>query len=188
MNITKTLYIKNRAKWREWLAKHHATEPEIWLIYYKKHSDKPRLSYNDAVEEALCFGWIDSTVKGIDEAKYAQRFSPRKKSSQWSEMNKERVRRLIKLGKMTPAGLKYFEKGKAKLLGEKDVFTIAADILQALKGDNKVWRYFQKFPLSYRRIRISWIDGARKRPAEFQKRLNYFVNQTRQNKKFGIIQ
>ena len=79
MQITKTLYVIERYEWRAWLAKHHDTEKDIWLIYYKKQSGEPRIPYNDAVEEALCFGWIDSTVKGIDENKYAQRFSPRKK-------------------------------------------------------------------------------------------------------------
>lgn len=185
MNITKTLYIKNRTEWRTWLKKHHVSEPEIWLIYYKKHSDKPSLPYNDAVEEALCFGWIDSTVKGIDQETYAQRFSPRKSASQWSEMNKERVRRLIKQGKMTLAGLKFFENNSQP--DKKNTFSIPTDILKVLKQNKETWQHFQKFPPSYKRIRIGWIEGARKRPTEFQKRLKYFLNQTRQNKKFGMV-
>ena len=110
MKIGKTLYLKNRKEWRRWLEKSHQKEPEIWLICYKKHTGKTSIPYNDAVEEALCYGWIDSNEKGIDREKYAQRFSPRKPKSNWSVVNKERVRRLIKLGKMTPAGLKYFPK------------------------------------------------------------------------------
>ncbi|OGK25341.1 hypothetical protein A3C25_06180 [Candidatus Roizmanbacteria bacterium RIFCSPHIGHO2_02_FULL_38_11] len=109
MKLGKTLYIKNREEWRRWLEKNHKKEPEIWLVYYKKHTKKSSIPYNDAVEEALCFGWIDSTVKGIDGEKYAQRFSPRKPKSNWSEPNKERIERLIKEGKMTPAGLVFFE-------------------------------------------------------------------------------
>ena len=105
MKLGKTLYVTTRQAWRSWLAKHHATEKEIWLVYHKKHTGKPSIPYNDAVEEALCYGWIDSQTKGIDKDSYGQRFSPRKPSSQWSETNKERVRRLIKAGKMTPAGL-----------------------------------------------------------------------------------
>jgi len=109
MNITKTLYVKNRKDWRVWLEKHHATEKEIWLIFYRKNSGKPIIPYNDAVEEALCFGWIDSIEKGIDHERFAQRFTPRKPKSQWSEANKERVRRLSKEGRMTPSGLAKFE-------------------------------------------------------------------------------
>src|SRR5689334_13365691 len=105
MNIGKTLYAKNRMQWRSWLAKHHRSASEIWLVYYKKNSGKQRIPYNDAVEEALCYGWIDSTLKPIDKDRYAQRFSPRRKNSVLSEMNKERVRRLVRARKMTAFGL-----------------------------------------------------------------------------------
>ena len=93
MNVGKTLYAKNRREWRAWLAKHHRAAPEIWLIYYKKESGKPRIPYNHAVEEALCYGWIDSILKPVDARRYAQRFSPRRSTSRLSEMNRERVRR-----------------------------------------------------------------------------------------------
>src|SRR2546425_13099589 len=98
MKLGKTYYTKNRRGWRAWLAKHHRTAPEIWLIYYKKDSGKPRIPYNDAVEEALCYGWIDSILKPVDADRYAQRFSPRRPRSRLSEMNRERVRRL-KIGR-----------------------------------------------------------------------------------------
>ena len=98
MNVGKTFYAKSRREWRAWLAKHHKSMSEIWLIYYKKHSGKPRIPYNDAVDEALCYGWIDSLLKPIDEFCYAQRYSPRKPTSKLSDMNRERVRRLIKAG------------------------------------------------------------------------------------------
>ncbi len=91
MDIGETLYVTDRGEWRSWLAEHHGSEMEIWLIYYKKGSGKPRISYNDAVEEALCYGWIDSIVKTIDDEKYAQRFSVRKKTSELSQMNRERI-------------------------------------------------------------------------------------------------
>ncbi len=110
MKLGKILYIPNRAKWRKWLEKNHGKAKDIWLIYYKKHTGKSSITYNDAVEEALCFGWIDSTVKGIDKEKYAQRFSPRRSKSPWSPMNKERMRKLIKLKKVIPAGLAAFKK------------------------------------------------------------------------------
>ena len=104
MKISKTLYVTDRADWRAWLERHHKSESEVWLIYYKKQTGLPRIPYDDAVEEALCFGWIDSIVKRIDDEKFAQRFTPRKAKSNWSELNRERVKKLIKEGRMTEAG------------------------------------------------------------------------------------
>src|SRR5919112_4380234 len=100
MKITKTLHVTNRKDWRKWLREHYKTEKEIWLVYYKKDTGKPRILYNDAVEEALCFGWIDSTFKTLDEQRTAQRFSPRKPKSPYSAANKERLRKLIKQHKV----------------------------------------------------------------------------------------
>lgn len=182
MKIGKTLYVKNRTEWRRWLAKHGTTTREIWLIYYKKASGKPRIPYNDAVDEALCFGWIDSILKPIDERKYAQRFSPRKKTSKLSDMNRERVRRLMKAGRMTKAGLAAIEhtgRGAAKL---------PKDILDRLRQDPVTWKNFQKFPPSYKRIRIGWIHAARHRREAFEQRLRYFITMTAQNKRFGMVQ
>ncbi|MGH2574884.1 MAG: YdeI/OmpD-associated family protein, partial [Ignavibacteria bacterium] len=158
MKIGKTLYISDRKKWRSWLAKHHDTANEIWLVYYKLHTGKPRIPYNDAVEEALCYGWIDSTVKKIDENKFVQRFTPRRSLSKWSESNLERIRRLIKQGKMTPVGLAKV-KNLSGLVKSKDNpletkrLVVPSDILKILKKDLKTWEYFQKFPETYKRIR-----------------------------------
>lgn len=182
MKIGKTLYAKNRMEWRRWLAKHHVSVKEIWLIYYKKASGKPRVSYNDAVDEALCYGWIDSTLKPIDEHKYAQRYSPRKKTSKLSDMNRERVRRLIKAGRMTKAGL------AAIAHVAKKTPSLPADILQRLKQDPVTWKNFQKFPASYKRIRIGWIHAARHRRETFEQRLRYFLKMTAHNKRFGMVQ
>jgi uncharacterized protein YdeI (YjbR/CyaY-like superfamily) len=190
MNIGKTLYVSNRKAWRTWLAKNHARQKEIWLIYYKKNSSKPRIPYNDAVEEALCYGWIDSIVKPIDGEKYAQRFSPRKPNAQWSPMNIERLRRLLRQGKVTRAGRKAAEGALAKLRTKHSHkrITIPPDILKALKKDPTTWRKFSRFPASYKRIRVGWIAGARKRPEVFSQRLGYFLKMTRQNKRFGMVQ
>src|SRR4026209_2680276 len=98
-----TLYVTDRKKWRQWLRGHYKTEKDIWLVYYKKETGKPRISYNDAVEEALCFGWIDSTFKTLDEKRTAQRFSPRKLKSPYSPANKERLRKLLKQHKVIKA-------------------------------------------------------------------------------------
>ena len=93
MKVSKTLYITNRDDWRKWLEKNHDKEKEIWLIYYKKNTKKTRIPYDDAVEEALCFGWIDSTVKRLDEEKYAQKYTPRNTNRIWSELNKNEFRK-----------------------------------------------------------------------------------------------
>ena len=186
MNITKTLYVANRKDLRSWFKRNYKTEKEIWLIYYKKHTGKPRIPYNDAVEEALCYGWIDSTVKKIDEEKFAQRFSPRKKNSQLSDLNKERIRRLVKQKNMTAAGLNAINHVFTDF-SEDEKFSVAPDILKALKQDKTIWQNFQKFPESYKRIRIGWIESARKRPDILNQRLRYFLKMTGKNKMFGMV-
>lgn len=182
MEIGKTLYVTQRNDWRKWLKENHNKEPEIWLIAYRKVTGKPSILYNDAVEEALCFGWIDSIVKKLDDERSAQRYTPRKPKSPWSQMNKERAKRLTALGKMTPAGFATLPSD----LNHK--FVIPDDISKGLKKDKVTWQNFQKFPDSYKRIRIGWIDGARKRPEVFKQRLKYFLKMTSQNKKFGMVQ
>jgi len=194
MEITDTLYVTNRVQWKSWLEENHSSAKEIWLIYYRKHTGKPRISYNDSVDMALCYGWIDSTVKLLDIDRTVQRFSPRRKKSELSEMNKERVRRLIKSGEMTQFGLEkikhhleYAVKDKVQKQLFKE-FIIPADILNELKNDPIVWQNFKQFPDHYKTIRTGWIDGARKRPEEFQKRLRYFIKMTRKNKMYGLVQ
>jgi uncharacterized protein YdeI (YjbR/CyaY-like superfamily) len=188
MRIGKTLYVTTRSEWRKWLTKHHKTESEIWLLFYKKDTGKPRIPYTDAVEEALCFGWIDSIQKGVDKKSSAQRFSPRKPMSVLSETNKERIRRLIAEGRMTQVGLDAVAHAFDPIKDRNHSFRIAADILQALKQDREVWRNFKQFPKSYQTIRVAWIETARKRPAEFAKRLRYFQKMTKANKRFGMVQ
>jgi len=187
MEITETLYAKDRVEWRKWLKENFKTKKDIWLVYYSKKSGKPRVPYNDAVEEALCFGWIDSTMKKIDEESFAQRFTPRKKGSQLSELNKERIRRLIRQKKMTVAGLAVINHLLDNPTGN-DKLKIAPDIMKELKKNKTTWKHFQKFPLTYKRIRIGWIEGARKRPDIFEQRLRYFLKMTEKDKKFGMLQ
>ncbi len=188
MQISETLYATNRKQWRAWLAKHHKTKSEIWLVYPKKASGKPRIPYNDAVEEALCYGWIDSTYKTVDAEHTAQRFSPRRKGSVLSPMNKERIRRLIAAKKMTKAGMDsiahHLTEDLKKTSASKQLksFQLPNDIRERLEQDPLVWKNYQKFPQSYKRIRVGWIDGARNRPQEFEKRLNYFIKMTARRK------
>ena len=189
MNIGKTLYATNRRDWRAWLKKNHAKKSDIWLVYYKKESRKPRIPYNDAVEEALCFGWIDSILKPINTYRFAQRFSPRKPKSQLSAMNRERVKRLIKAKKMTPAGLDAIKHEFHPRHAEKDLkFVIPAFIKTELMKDARTWKNFREFPESYKRIRVWWIAAARHRPEAYRQRLRYFLKMTAQNKRFGMVQ
>ncbi len=190
MEITETLYVLTREEWRSWLEKNFDKANDIWLVYANKKSGKPRIPYDEAVEEALCFGWIDSTLKKLDADHAAQRFSPRRAKSQLSELNKVRVRKMIELGKMTEAGLKSInhhlvvDNGTVK---EHKPFKMPKDIMAVLKKDAVVWQNFNAFPENYRQVRIAYIDHARIRGEEFTKRLNYFVKMTRQNKMFGSI-
>lgn len=189
MDIGKTLYVSNRREWRSWLIKNNRKEKEIWLIYYKKNSGKKRIPYNDAVEEALCFGWIDSTVKKMDDERFAQRFTPRRSKSPISEMNKERVRMMIKKKRMTKFGLDaiayYFNPEKDLNLGEKII--ISKDILKELKANREAWKNFKLFSESYKRIRLSYLEDQRDNDKVFQRSLQYFLRMTEKNKKFGMM-
>jgi uncharacterized protein YdeI (YjbR/CyaY-like superfamily) len=180
MEITQTLYVTNPKDWRDWLKKNYKTEKEIWLVYYKKGTGKPRIEYNDAVEQALCFGWIDSIVKNLDEERTVQRFSQRKPKAKYSQANIERLRSLVAQKKV----IKEVADNLGDVLNEE--FIIPPDILKTIKANDKVWKNFQNFSDSYKRIRIAFIDGARKRPEEFQKRLRYFIEMTEKNKMFGF--
>jgi len=179
MQITQTLFVTQRAEWRQWLTENHATAKEIWLVSYSTASGKPRLPYLQAVEEALCFGWIDGIAKKFDDTSTAQRFTPRLPKSNWTELNKERARRLIASGQMTEAG-------RARLPDlSLDAFQIAPDIVAALQQDPQIWENFQGFPQLYQHIRVAYIEEVRKQPEVFNKRLDNFLDKTRQNKRFG---
>lgn len=180
LDEAKLLYVTNRREWRDWLQRNYKSEKEVWLVYYKKRTGKPRILYNDAVEEALCFGWIDSIVKGIDEDRFAQRFSLRNPGTPYSQANKERLREMVKQGKVVDEVLATL----GNLADEQ--FEIAPDILKAIKADKKAWKNFQTFSQPYIRIRVAFIDGARNRPQEFAKRLRYFIEMTGKNKQFGF--
>jgi uncharacterized protein YdeI (YjbR/CyaY-like superfamily) len=181
--MNKMLYVAHRKDWRAWLKQHYKSEKEIWLVYYKKHSGQPRIPYNDAVEEALCFGWIDSTVKSIDKDQFAQRFSQRNAKSPYSQANKERLRALAKQGKVIKEVL---ATAQDVISEEEDDFDIPSDILKAIKASEEAWQNFQGFSRAYIRIRIAFIDGARNRPQEFEKRLRYFIQMTEKNTQFGF--
>jgi len=167
MEITKQIYCRNRKDWREWLIKNHRSEKEIWLIYYKKHTKKPRVPYNDAVEEALCYGWIDSTVKRIDNERYCQRFTPRNRNSGWSELNKKRVANLIENNLMTDYGLEKVMAGKDngkwyQVISSKNNFEIPEEFIIYLANSNKAKHNYESLSPSHKKQYIKWIASAKK--------------------------
>jgi uncharacterized protein YdeI (YjbR/CyaY-like superfamily) len=179
MEITRTLYVPDRAGWRCWLQEFYRSEPDVWLVYYRKETGKPRVAYNDAVEEALCFGWIDSTAKRLDAERFAQRFSPRRPGSGYSQPNRERLHRLVAAGRVAGDVLPVVE---AVL---REPFEAPADILEALAADPVGWAHFERFSPAYRRIRIAFVEAARPRPEEFQKRLRHLLRMNAKGRQFG---
>lgn len=180
--IHPTITPPDRAAWRAWLAAHHAASAAIWLLTPAAASGLPRIAYLHTVEEALCFGWIDGITKRYDATYTAQRFTPRRPRSHWTELNKARARRLIAAGLMTDAG--------HAVLPDLDIaaFRIADDIRTALEADAQVWANFQQFPAHYQRIRISYIEEMRRQPTVFAQRLNNFVQKTRAGTMFGTLE
>jgi uncharacterized protein YdeI (YjbR/CyaY-like superfamily) len=179
-------YAKDRQEWREWLAKNHATAPGIWLIYYKKGSGKPRVAYADAVEEALCFGWIDSLANTLDAERSIQLFTPRKPKSPWSKLNKTRVEKLIAQGLMTPAGLEKIEAAKKNGLWSAfdavEDLIIPPDLTEALAANDTARTYFEAFSNSSKKAILWWIESA-KRPETRAKRIEETVRLAAQNLK-----
>jgi len=167
MDQLERISFKNRDEWRKWLKDYHSIAKGIWLIYYKKHTGKPSVKYNDAVEEALCYGWIDSIVKRIDYERYMQKFTPRNDSSTWSEVNKKRVEKMIAQGKMTKYGLKKIEiaeqSGKWDEVVESQLEHILSDnLLYVLKSDKAAFTEYKKLPPSHKKMYTSWIMTAKK--------------------------
>jgi uncharacterized protein YdeI (YjbR/CyaY-like superfamily) len=186
----KQLYVTNRDEWRDWLSRHHAAEAEVWLIFYKKGTCKPTVSYEAAVEEALCFGWIDSIIKRIDARKYARKFTPRKDNSKWSELNKKRADKMIKEGKMTVFGLAKIRTAKKTGLWDQDPrpqisLDIPQEFAKALAKNKKAKENFDKLAPSYRKHYIAWIAVA-KRPETRKKRIDESIALLEKGKKLGL--
>lgn len=175
------LDVDKRSEWRTWLRRHYRTSREIWLVFHKKHTDRPRVAYNDAVEEALAFGWIDSVAKKVDQDRYAQRFTPRRPKSSYSESNLARLRAMAAKGKIAPDVLE-----KVRPLLKVEPVKVPRDILTALKADRETWKNWRRFSDSYKRIRIGYLDGSRARPAEFAKRLRNLLRMTKANRVIGF--
>ena len=176
MEVKNTFYASDRAQWREWLTENSSSAPDIWFVFPTKASGEKSVSYNDAVEEALCFGWIDSTARTLDEFHHIRHFTPRRKGSPYSQPNIERLIWLNERNLLHPK----IKSEVANLI--ETPFVFPQDITDRLKSDKVVWENYKAFSEPYKRIRIAYIDAARKRPEEFEKRLENFINKTRQNK------
>lgn len=176
MNEKKCIFCTDRRQWREWLSEHFETESEIWFVFPSVNSGEKGVSYNDAVEEALCFGWIDGQAGTLDESHQLRRFTPRRKGSGYSRPNIERLIYLDSRGLIHP---------KIRASVEEIIsrpFVFPEDILDEIRRDSTAWENYQSFSEPYRRIRVAYIDAARKRPEEFKKRLDNFIRKTRENK------
>jgi uncharacterized protein YdeI (YjbR/CyaY-like superfamily) len=179
---TNLLLFANREEWRAWLEEHGASEQEAWLVHYKKKAGKQSLAYEEAVEEALCFGWIDGLQHGIDGEKYRLRYSPRKPGSMWSVSNQRRVERMIAEGRMTAAGLARIAEAKENgqweaAIAREDVSAVPADLAEAL-GKDGLLAAFAAWPASRKKMQLYWLNSA-KRPETRQKRVQAIVEMAR---------
>jgi uncharacterized protein YdeI (YjbR/CyaY-like superfamily) len=189
----KTTHPKTRNQWRKWLEKNHSTSPGIWLIYYKKDTGKRKFDYADAVEEALCFGWIDSQPRKIDDERSALKFTPRKPKSVWSKLNKQRIENLIEQKLMTSAGLDKIELAKKNgswdTLNSSDLHadnnSMPYELKKALSKNKKALANFLAFSASYRKRFLFWIDSA-KTPGTKAARIKQTLLMAAANKKPGL--
>ncbi len=182
----KTFYPKSRNEWRAWLAQNHASAKSIWLIYYKTDSGFPSVKYSEAVDEALCFGWIDSTVKTIDNQSYRQFFSPRKSKSVWSKINKAKVEKLIEEGLMTESGLIGIEiakkNGSWNILDEAEALIVPPDLKAAFSKFPEAETYFQALSRTDKRNILQWLVLAKKEETR-KKRIEEIVSLAKEKKK-----
>lgn len=189
-NVHGPVSFADRDSWRAWLVENHQTSAEQWLLIYKQHTGRPGLTYVEALEESLCFGWIDGIVKRIDDEKHVIRFSPRRTNSIWSQHNKRRVARLIKEGRMTDAGLARIREAKAngqwtKAAAREDTSIVPPELIEALAGNEKARANFEALAPSYRRQFIYWVATA-KRPETRRKRIEGTLDLLARNKRLGI--
>jgi uncharacterized protein YdeI (YjbR/CyaY-like superfamily) len=184
------LFCKTIADWRKWLKQNHRKVGEIWLVFYKKGAGEQTLDYGSALDEALCYGWIDSIIKKIDDTKYARKFTPRNQISKWSEINKKRVGRLTKDGRMNEPGLAVVKAAKANGCWDKSdrpptVTKVPAELLAALKKNKKAGEIFNKLAPSHQRQYIMWIAMAKRQETK-EKRAREAIALLEKGQKLGL--
>ncbi|MFH2106858.1 MAG: YdeI/OmpD-associated family protein [Candidatus Micrarchaeota archaeon] len=187
VEIGETIYFKSRKEFRDWLLKNHKTKKELWLGFHKKHTNKGWLEYKDAVDEAICFGWIDCILKRIDHERHVTRFTPRKKGSVWSLINKNKARKMIDEGRMTAEGLRTIEEAKKngewdKAYTSKILIDVPMDLRRALSKHKKAFENFNKLSNSQKNIYVGWVIGA-KTDETRNRRISEVVVRSKKNKK-----
>lgn len=181
----KTLDVRSRPEWRNWLQEHYDSESEIWLVFHKRHTAEASISYDCAVEEALCFGWIDSIVTRLDDDRYARKFTPRKPDSRWSTINRQRYADLKASRLLAAPGLERAPTGRSGDAPRPSASAIPSYIEKQLKADARAWEYFGRLAPSYRRLYVGWIDSA-KREETKKKRLREAISLLAAGKKLGL--
>lgn len=183
-------FFKTQDAFRKWLEKNHAQKGELWMGYYKKGSGKKSITYKEALEEVLCFGWIDGISRGIDEEKYCQRYTPRRKGSIWSAVNINKAEELIKNGKMHESGLHVYRNRDLKKAGlysnEQKEIKFPPDFLKKLKTNKKAWEYFSTMPPGYRRTATWWVISAKQEETR-RRRLDTLIADSPAGRKIGPL-
>jgi uncharacterized protein YdeI (YjbR/CyaY-like superfamily) len=181
------LHFAEREAWRAWLAEHHDKEPVVWLVFYKAHTGRQSISYDAAVEEALCFGWVDSIIKRLDDSRYLRKFTPRTDTGRWSTLNLKRVQHLVETGRMTEIGLGKLDAGVQPVVppARRKFTTIPLFFRRALAGNTKARQNFTSLAPSYQRHFVGWVIMAKKEETR-QRRLREAIHLLEQNKKLGL--
>jgi uncharacterized protein YdeI (YjbR/CyaY-like superfamily) len=184
--VYKALSVRNREQWRKWLRDHHSSVSEIWLIFYKHRTGKTSLTYEDALEEALCYGWVDSLVKRLDDKRYARKFTPRTPDSKWSTANRRRYEDLKLRGLLAPPGINRPPTNRSGDAPPRpSVSDFPAYIKEALNTNPAALKYFEELAPSYQRTYVGWIDSA-KRLETKERRLNEALKLLAAGKKLGL--
>ena len=182
----KTLDVRSRARWRAWLDANHGSASEIWLVFHKPHTGKTSIDYEDSVEEALCFGWVDSLIRRLDDDRYARKFTPRKSDSVWSDLNRKRYAKVEALGLLASAGRERAPTAKRYPRRLKRSSAVPAYIERALKAEPRAWATFARLTPRERTMYVGWIDDA-KRAETKARRIEKAVRQLAAGKKLGLV-
>jgi uncharacterized protein YdeI (YjbR/CyaY-like superfamily) len=181
----RTLDVRSRQQWRNWLQKHHDSESVIWLVFHKRHTTEKSISYDDSVEEALCFGWIDSLVKRLDDDRHARKFTPRKLGSRWSTINRQRYAKMKERGLLAAPGRERAPTDRSGDAPRPSASVIPSYIEKQLKANGRAWNYFEQLAPSYRRAYIGWIDSAKRKETK-QRRLREAITLLAAGRNLGL--
>ena len=183
-------FFKSIIEFRKWLEKNHAVAHELWVGFYKKDSGIKSITYQEAVDQALCFGWIDGIKKKVDELNYTHRFTPRKSKSNWSSTNIKRIGELLRLGLMHPSGIKVFNQRDKKKIeqysNERKIQTLDQSFMQIFKTHENAWNFFLSQAPSYQRLASLWIMSAKKEETRLR-RLNILIDDSENNRRLAVI-